>query len=585
MSVKISELPAAAAAAGSDQLPANQSGTTRRLTVDQVVAYAVEDLLGGSTEKAPTQAAVAAALDLKQDMVSGPDSQFVVKNAAGEVTAQAGYGYNSANGGTQWNVPVSVIDDNDALHVRNAQFNPTVASPNATRQYRNSFLEIDTDSDGFAFGTSGTALTASATTIKHFGTSNVGTLAINSGNFELGNGTDPISVKGFSFSYGFGSVGAGVTINGPVQGYGIQPNFNASATIDPATYFQGFYETSNCQTTWTGSWASFIASPSLAELSGANLTAININPSVSQVSDNGSINLLGVSANIGTMDSGTYFNGVLINPTIASVDGATLLGVYTDNVTGTNVKALDIRGDVNIQGDLHLSGGFNYNGPLQLYDSYTLISQTAGTVGMTFNFISQPTVAASATLTNADYLGVNTASLIQVGDNASVTTFLTGISALGLPAVATIGSGAVVDRVAGATFALSLDAGAPAGGTIQNVMLGQALAIPNGGTTVDRLYGWFADMPFGTVGTDSWGVYIKPAAMQNWFAGAVRIGGTAGTTDRVTNDSIELELTAKALRLAVMTTTERDALTAVTGMVVFNSTTGALETYDGAAWV
>lgn len=39
MTVKISELPAAGAAAGTDQLEANQSGTSRRLTVAQVATH------------------------------------------------------------------------------------------------------------------------------------------------------------------------------------------------------------------------------------------------------------------------------------------------------------------------------------------------------------------------------------------------------------------------------------------------------------------------------------------------------------------------------------------------------------------
>lgn len=36
--------------------------------------------------------------------------------------------------------------------------------------------------------------------------------------------------------------------------------------------------------------------------------------------------------------------------------------------------------------------------------------------------------------------------------------------------------------------------------------------------------------------------------------------------------------------MPVLTTTQRDALTAVTGMVIFNSTTGQLEEYNGSVW-
>lgn len=46
--VKISELPAASSAAGTDELPANQSGTTRKLTQAQLVA-GLASLTGAET--------------------------------------------------------------------------------------------------------------------------------------------------------------------------------------------------------------------------------------------------------------------------------------------------------------------------------------------------------------------------------------------------------------------------------------------------------------------------------------------------------------------------------------------------------
>ena len=39
------------------------------------------------------------------------------------------------------------------------------------------------------------------------------------------------------------------------------------------------------------------------------------------------------------------------------------------------------------------------------------------------------------------------------------------------------------------------------------------------------------------------------------------------------------------LKVGGLTTTERDALTAVAGMIIFNSTTGQFEGYNGTSWV
>jgi hypothetical protein len=137
--------------------------------------------------------------------------------------------------------------------------------------------------------------------------------------------------------------------------------------------------------------------------------------------------------------------------------------------------------------------------------------------------------------------------------------------------------------VAGAVFALSLDAGAGCG-TVNVVALCKALALPNGVTTVNRLYGYEMGLPFGDPGTISWGVYLNNAP-NNWMFGGLKIGGTSGATDTVTNTSIELELTSKAFRLANMDTTARNALTPLRGMQIYNTDTDTLEYYNGTAWV
>jgi len=76
---------------------------------------------------------------------------------------------------------------------------------------------------------------------------------------------------------------------------------------------------------------------------------------------------------------------------------------------------------------------------------------------------------------------------------------------------------------------LSLD-GSATGGTANEVALCKSVAIPNGVTTVNRLYGYEMALPFGDPGTVSWGLYIN-GAPQNWLAGALRIGGTAVSDD------------------------------------------------------
>lgn len=239
-------------------------------------------------------------------------------------------------------------------------------------------------------------------------------------------------------------------------------------------------------------------------------------------------------------------------------------------------------GDVEITGNLTFGGALSI-GKLSAFASQAIIDG-GGNPSSINSLVCQPTVAANATIANADTLGLNTAMLLSIGDNATVTTSLVGIAALALPAVVTMGTGSTVDIVSGATFAVSLD-GAATGGTIDTLNLCRSVAIPNGITAITNLRGYAFDLPLGDPGTTTWGFYESPGS-HNYFQGNLLIGGTAGSDDTVSNSSTALEIksTTKAFRASSMTTTQRDALTALAGMMLFNTTTSKFQGYDGATW-
>jgi|GEM_PF-3077175 len=58
-----------------------------------------------------------------------------------------------------------------------------------------------------------------------------------------------------------------------------------------------------------------------------------------------------------------------------------------------------------------------------------------------------------------------------------------------------------------------------------------------------------------------------------------------GTANPATSALLDLTSTTGALLLSRMTTTQRDALTAVNGMILYNTTTGAFNFREGGAWV
>ena len=280
-----------------------------------------------------------------------------------------------------------------------------------------------------------------------------------------------------------------------------------------------------------------------------------------------------ISSNITSVISGTASN-----PQVAYSQTNLAGGVNP----GTK-RAAYFGGDVQIDGALSFSGALSI-GALNSFASVDISGFPPG-VNSIDTLITQPTVPANTTLTT-DLLAINTAMLLNVGANSTLTSSFLGYTALGLPAVAAIGANSSVDLVCGAAFAISLDAGAGAGSSIGEVALCRALAIPNGITSVSRLVGYKMDLPFGDPGTTTFGLYITPTA-HNYMAGDLVIGGTPSSDDTPTNGSVALEIksTVKAFRLSNMTTAQRDALTALPGMVIFNIDTAAMEFYDGTAWM
>lgn len=276
-----------------------------------------------------------------------------------------------------------------------------------------------------------------------------------------------------------------------------------------------------------------------------------------------------------------------LNVTISGVGSNPQVTQAATNLAGGEdpgrKQAAFLDGDVEITGSLTFGGALSI-GQLNAFASLALYD-TGGNPSSVHGLITNPTVAANATLTTADHIGINTAMLLNIGDNASVSTAFVGISALGLPAVVNMGSGSTVDQVSGAIFAVSLDATAT-GGTIDRLDLCRSVAIPNGVTAINNLRGYKFDLPFGDPGTKTHGFYEQPG-VNNYFAGNLLIGGTPLSNDVVTNASVGLEIksSTKAFVLSRMTSAQESALTAIDGMMIYNTTTNKFRGYASGSWV
>jgi hypothetical protein len=85
MSVKISALPAGAAAS-TDEIAANQSGTTRKITAGATAALNSDNSIGVSTTRCASQGSITTALALKEDTISLTASRAVASTAGGALT-------------------------------------------------------------------------------------------------------------------------------------------------------------------------------------------------------------------------------------------------------------------------------------------------------------------------------------------------------------------------------------------------------------------------------------------------------------------------------------------------------------------
>lgn len=523
----------------------------------------------------------------------------------------------------------------------NVNFEPLQNSPDENWNIQNIQAVMDNASSGFSQGTNGAAVQLINLGFLHHGTGDTGRLNYINLNSDLGNGTDPIVIKGLSFSNGFTNVHASVTMDASIQGYGFQPNIDVAAISTSNMSISAFYDFANIQVPVYG-YNSFSAGPNILEIpnnsnyNGATINptiptltgnagvygygfyptvgtvgtngqviGINMNPTITTLGTNGNFQAVTVSANIATMGATSNLNGfswfpnvttshgningIQINPTISGGDatftgiqispngGATLNNPQAISINLNNIKSTDPQGVV----------GINSDSRLQINSSTQLMSAQTFQIGSRIENLF--TIPLGSPVTGTDSLAINIAGDLEALDDMALGPFGLGfVSGSSLTDMAVAAGKTVASVTAFLPTITFPDPGFPTGGAITDAHMVRTTApLSQGGTAViTNLYAFMIDPAFGDFGaaaTNSWGLYLD-GTCQNYIASSIAIGTAS---KKVTNASVALEVggTTKAVVFTNVTTTQKNALTALPGMQVFDTTLNQMSYYNGTTWI
>lgn len=320
------------------------------------------------------------------------------------------------------------------------------------------------------------------------------------------------------------------------------------------------------------------------------------------------------------MGATSVVNGFFFNPTITTMGaasafvGLSLYGTITTshgNVTGINVQQTINAGDANYQGlnispvgtatlpqvngiNVDLTGlastskkyGLNINDGIINCNSN--LSTTSGFGVDTGNvFFSVFSVAAGSPITGTDFLNnIMTPAALFEDDMDATGPIGVGYVAMGAGGQLGVVAGKTVDSYvslfAGGSFPVQ-----STGGTVVDCTTIKVFGMQNAGgaLNITNLRGIHVPSFFSSASpTNAWAISVDDPNAENHFEKSISI---ATATKKVTNSSVGLEIggTTKAFRASNMTTAQRNALTALAGMVIFNTDSTRLEFYDGAVWV
>jgi hypothetical protein len=270
------------------------------------------------------------------------------------------------------------------------------------------------------------------------------------------------------------------------------------------------------------------------------------------------------------------------DPTVTDCDGIHIENLQADgNVTFTNTP-FGIRqsgaSDINyFAGNTGVGVSPTTGAQLEVSQSFTgsenlvgalesAVSAGAGTVGTVYGIKSEATIL--TTFTPTAIVGVN--SKAEAAGSAGAT------SVDGFRADLVVGTGSVTGLTG-----LEVSASLGASGSVSSYRGLHVLTPSSSGGTYSNVYGVLVEAQNSADVINPWGIYQSGSSDQNYFAGKIGIG----TSVPATSAMVDIQSTTGALIVSRMSTAQRNALTAVDGMIIYNTSTTAFNFRENGAWV
>jgi hypothetical protein len=305
-----------------------------------------------------------------------------------------------------------------------------------------------------------------------------------------------------------------------------------------------------------------------------NITGMGLSPHLSGSAT--ATNFFGLSLTpqiSGTATLTNAFTAMNVNPTItntAGVSGATGISVDMQNVglSSAAIAAGAQKTGLSIS-DGAISANLDYTPP-------------AAATFFQNHYIGGAVTVDSGTPISAYGFGTNLAQTINANDDWTIDPSGLGFVNVGFVGAVNVAATKTVAKWTGALGG----AGNPSGtGTITDaIMFRGAGILPQGGSiSVTNMYGFQVDPTlFCLIGTNCWGYFENTAAAENHLSKLA----IDTATNKVANSSTALEIgAAKGFINGRVTTVQRNALTAVDGMQVYDTDLDAIYVYANGAWV